>query len=345
MARPNSSSSRGTSTTTTLALSSLHTRLEALNKENQWLLQQIKRKRTELKNFVEQMRALATDIFHRGTPVFKRLAEFDREIHTLFDEIFTTRKFGKKTYNDIQGIYLSLQMGGIISPKLDDDDDDEPELDELFETDGDDNDSSKEREDHQQNQQAQEETGTRPDESRKIRQTFLRLAEIFHPDRVRDNETQRRHTEIMKEINRAYQEGDLARLLEIERQHQEGESIESNSEDDLSRRCNRLEEENEFLKKQYENLKRELRLVKNTPEGEIVSDCRKARREGIDPIAYMIEQVESQIKVIEQIRNFVKDFREQKITIKEFLAGPASLRQMNRRMMEELLEQMFSDFI
>jgi hypothetical protein len=44
-----------------------------------------------------------------------------------------------------------------------------------------------------------------------------------------------RHTEIMKEINKAYQEGDLARLLEIERRYQVGETIDSNSEDDLTR--------------------------------------------------------------------------------------------------------------
>ncbi|MFM6476490.1 MAG: molecular chaperone DnaJ, partial [Dolichospermum sp.] len=86
-------------------------------------------------------------------------------------------------------------------------------------------------------------------------QTFLRLAEIFHPDKVKDNETQMTHTEIMKEINKAYQEGDLARLLEIERQYEVGEAIDNNSEDDLSRRCKNIEQHNQILKTQYEKLK------------------------------------------------------------------------------------------
>ncbi len=66
---------------TPLALSELHIRLEVLEKEHQSLLKQIKRKRTELKNFVEQMRSLATEIFHRATPSLKKLSDLDREIH------------------------------------------------------------------------------------------------------------------------------------------------------------------------------------------------------------------------------------------------------------------------
>jgi hypothetical protein len=328
--------------TTSLALSSLHIRLEALEKEHQWLLKQIRRKQTELKNFVEQMRSFATDIFHRGNPSFQKLAALDEEIHSLFDEIFATRKFGKQTKKNVEGIYRYLQMAGIISPKRQREEDTDAELDELFETDDQEQEffGSSQKNRYQHQQQSEFTATSKSDESRKIRNTFLRLAEIFHPDKVTDDETQMRHTEIMKEINKAYQEGDLARLLEIERQHQAGESVDSNNEDDLTRKCNRLEQETEFLKTQYETIKRELRLVKNTPEGMIVADCRKVAKEGIDPIDQMLGQVESEIQVIANIRDFVKDFREEKITIKEFLSGPTILQQMNQEAMEDLLEQM-----
>lgn len=347
MSRRPVSSPSPASQTTLLALSSLHIRLEVLEKEHQWLLKQIKRKRTELKNFVEQMRSLATEIFHRGTPKFTQLTDIDREIHTLFDEIFSTRKFGKQTKKNIEEIYRSLQIARIISPNFQNDEDEDAELDELFETPENENDFSRssqaESHQHYETQQVESPFTAKTDESRKVRQTFLKLAEIFHPDKVTDNETQMRHTEIMKEINKAYQEGDLARLLEIEQQHKAGEAISSNNEDDLSRICTRIEQENEFLKTQYEKLKAELRLVKNSPEGEMVSDCRKAVKKGIDPVAQMLEQVESEIRVISEIRDFVKDFREQKITIKEFLYGPPILNRMKQEMMEDLLEQMFGD--
>jgi len=335
-----------------LALSSFHIRLEALEKEHQWLLKQIKKKRTEQKNFLEQMRSVATEIHSRCTPCFQKMASLDEEIHSIFDEILTRRKLGKQTRTNIQQVYRSLQVAGIISVKFNLSEDDI--LEDFFETEEEEknfSDSSNESSDtyggsEQQYQEAQPDftSANRTSESKKIRQTFLRLAEIFHPDKVKDSDIQMHHTEIMKEINRAYQEGDLARLLEIERLHQVEESFSINSEDDLTRQCNKLEQHNEFLKNQYENLKSELRLAKNTNEGHMVSGYRKAVKEGIDPISQTVEQVESEIEVISSIRNFVQDFRDKKITIKDFLAGPPVLQQRNQEIIDELFEEMFGEF-
>ncbi len=334
-------------TVTPLALSDLHLQLEGLEKEHQSLLKQIKKKRTELNNFVEKMRSLATEVFHRVSPNMQTMAELDAEIHALFTEILNTRKMGKQTQKNIQSLYRSLQMGGIISYKPieeEKENDDNEELDELFE----DNDS---QENHQRRRQfweaeqdSESPTVARTDESRKIRQTFLRLAEIFHPDKVKDNETQMTHTEIMKEINKAYQDGDLARLLEIERKYEVGETIDNNSEDDLSRRCKNIEQHNQILKNQYEKLKQELRLAKNTPEGSMVADYKKAAKQGVDCIELMLETMQAQTKIVVEIRDFVQDFKDKKITIKEFLAGPESLRSVQEDMMEELLERMMEEF-
>ena len=333
-----------------LALSSLHMRIEVQEKEHQWFLKQIKKKQTELNNFVEQMRSLATDIFERGNPIFKKVAALDQEIHALFDEIFSTRKFGKQTKKDIEGIYRQLQITGVITPNQHQIDED-VELDELFENPHQEKDFFRNAQQfgdgHQSKTEDVEgscENKGRNESARQVRQTFLRLAEIFHPDKVTDKETQVHHTELMKEINKAYQEGDLARLLEIERQHQAGEEIDDNSEDDLIRKFNRLEQENKFLKTQYENLKRELRMVKTTPEGAMVSDYRKAVKTGIDPIHQMLLQVEDEVQVISSIRDFVKDFQEKKITIKEFLQGPQAMNQMNREAVEDLLSEMLNDW-
>lgn len=329
-----------------LALSQLHIRLEGLEKEHQSLLKKIKRKRTELNNFVKQMRALATEVFQKATPSFTKMSELDKEIHTLFAEIFRTRKFGKQTEKKVKAVYLNLQLTGIISPKVDSEDSDQ-ELDEMFDNSQQENDSSQERNSSHQYRQTQQElestSATRTDESRKIRQTFLRLAEIFHPDKVKDSETQMNHTEIMKEINKAYQEGDLARLLEIEQKHKVGEFIDNNSEDDLTRKCQTLEQQNEILITQYENLKKELRLVKNTPEGAMVADSRKAAKLGVDPIEQMLESIEVQINLVTEIRDFVNQFKNETITIKEFLDGPESLYSLKQEMMEDMLEQMLSE--
>jgi hypothetical protein len=331
-------------TVTPLALSDLHLQLQGLEKEHESLLKQIKRKRTELNNFVEKMRSLATEVFHRVSPNMKTMAELDAEIHALFAEILTTRKMGKQTQKNIESLYRSLQMGGIISYKAIDEEEDDDELDELFEDDNYQENHQRRRQFWEAEQDSESPTVPKTDESRKVRQTFLRLAEIFHPDKVKDNETQMTHTEIMKEINKAYQEGDLARLLEIERKYEVGETIDNNSEDDLSRKCKNIEQQNQILKNQYEKLKQELRLAKNTPEGSMVADYKKAAKQGVDCIELMVETMQSQTKIVAEIRDFVKDFKDKKITIKEFLAGPESLRSMQQDMMEELMEKIMGEF-
>jgi chaperonin cofactor prefoldin len=348
MPRITSSPSHSTRATP-LALSELHIRLQVLEQKHQSLLKQIKKKRTELKNFIERMRSLATEIFHQASPSFQKMAELDQDIHALFEEIFTTRKFGKQTLKNIEAVYLNLQFTGIISPKTRHQKFN-PELDELFNSSEPESDFSGENAESQnQHWQTQESVESqsvgRTDDKRKIRETFLRLAEIFHPDKVKDSETQRYHTEIMQSINQAYQEGDLARLLEIERIHQVGEVIDNNSEDDLTRKCRTLEQQNQILVTQYENLKQELRLAKNTPEGAMVSDSRKAAKKGIDSMAVMVETIDNQINVVSKVRDFVKDFREEKITIKEFLAGPASMDSLDEEFMEDILEQMLSELM
>jgi hypothetical protein len=337
MPRPKQKATSKPSTeTVSLALSALHNHLTELEQEHQWFLEQIKRKRKELENFVIQMRSLAIEIFHRINPHLQKRVKLDQEIHQLFQEILKSQKLSKPNRKKIEESYQVMQVIGLIQPQFLEEDPD-PELDEMFE----------ETETKEQQTVESDEEVTLPqktDESRKIRQTFLRLAENFHPDKVTDGETQMRHTEIMKEVNRAYQENDLARLLEIEQKHLEGESIESNHEGALQRRCQILEQQNQILKRQYETLKKELQLVKNTPEGAMVSDYRQAVREKIDPIAQMIEEVEQELEMIAQMRDFVKDFREHKINIKEFLRELPSLNHLKQEIMEQFVEEMFEGF-
>ncbi|CCQ69383.1 hypothetical protein CWATWH0402_658 [Crocosphaera watsonii WH 0402] len=103
--------------TESLGLSSFHERRRCLEEEHQWLLKQIKRKRTELKNFLDQMRSIGMEIFRRVSPIQQQIQELDREIHELFSEILTKRKLGKKSKEDIVGVYHSLQLMGVISPQ------------------------------------------------------------------------------------------------------------------------------------------------------------------------------------------------------------------------------------
>ena len=333
-----------------LAFSSFHARFEQLEGDHDWLLKQIKRKRKELTNFLEQMRSIALEIVQRSQPFHERLVELDREIHALFEDIFTTRKLGKQSRKKVEKVYRMLQMMGVLSPK-DDEDEENSEDDwmneEFF---GSENDDDSEfnsgRFDAEDNAPPDHEKTGASSDLKQMRRTFLRLAEIFHPDKVTNDENKEDYEEVMKEVNRAYEEGDMARLLEIERQYELDKSIniENASKSEIERQCDRLEKNNNMLKTQYESIKSELRWMRRTPEGEMVKEYRSLVREGYDPIEEMVSQAESQIKQVEEVRDFVADFRDKKITIKDFLKGPSFGRPTEEEM-EEMIEEFFAEMV
>jgi len=50
-----------------------------------------------------------------------------------------------------------------------------------------------------------------------MRDLFRRLATAIHPDKAQDADSQEERTEAMKEVTRAYRDGDLASLIELEK--------------------------------------------------------------------------------------------------------------------------------
>jgi hypothetical protein len=329
-----------------LAVSDLRIRLEFLERDNEKLIQQIEKKRTELNNLLDRIREIGVEVAQRTAPIMQQLLDLDTRIHAIFAEIFKGRKLGKQSRKSIEKIYYTLQISGLISPSghlyQDADEADQSEAeDDWDKQDDDDFFGCGSRSPF--NSEPEPPTIDR-DEQKKIRQLFLRLADVFHPDKVQQDQDREYYTEVMKEINQAYQAGDLAKLLAIEKQHQMGETIDRDNEDDLTRRCARIEQENEFLNSQFANLKQELRDIKNTEQGSVVAEYKKLTKNGLDPIGEMVAETESQIETIAEIHQFVTDFRDKKITIKDFMKGPAIFQRMQPVSPEEILRELFSQF-
>lgn len=321
-----------------LGLSDLRIRLNFLEKENDKLIKQIESSRTKLNKLNESIQEVGVAIAERIAPFRQKILELDRQIHDLFKEIFENRKFGKKSRKEIEYVYYNLQAGGLISHQ-------DPLFDETLEEDADG------EEDWRQYQRAfhgaeneSPEDLAKPDrnELKKIRQLFLRLAENFHPDKVTDASEKEYRTEIMKEINLAYQNGDLARLLAIEKQQELEAVIDRDSSDDLTRHCAKVESENAFLKEQLATLKQQLKLTKKSQQGEITAVFQKMTKYGGDPMSEALREVEAHVAMVEEIQKFVLDFRDRRITIKDFLQGPEVLRReqiLEEEMLLEFLEQ------
>ena len=340
--RPSANIASGAPSSDGLAISDLRIRLEFLERDNEKLLKQIEKKRTELNNLLDRIREIGLEVAQRSAPILQQLLAIDAKIHAVFTEIFSGKKLGKQTRKNIEKIYYTLQISGLISPsphryEMDDDPadaDDEWDAEEVFGR----------QHAHNEDRSELDPPQIDRDELKKIRQIFLRLADVFHPDKVTDEKNRDYHTEVMKEINQAYQSGDLAKLLAIEKQHQMGELIDRDNEDDLTRRCARIEQENAFLNQQHANLKQEIRITKSTPEGSIVAEYKKLTKSGVDPIGEMVAQTELQIQTIAEVYQFVVDFRDKKMTIKDFMKGPAVFQQIQQVSAEELLMELFAKF-
>lgn len=313
-----------------LAPSDLRLRLEFLERDNEKLLKQIEKKRAELDNLLAKMREIGVEISQRSAPILQQLLEIDEKIHAVFKEIFNRKKLGKQTRKDIEQIYYMLQLSGVISPKaLDADDDQSVEVEEGDEWNADDFFGEQFGGQHRSHLNSEPEPPqASPDELKQIRQVFLKLANVFHPDKVTDDRDHDYRMEVMKEINQAYKSGDLAKLLAIEKKHEMGEIIDRDNEDDLMRRCAQIEQENKLLNSQFANLKQEIRQTKNTPEGTIVTEYKKMTKHGLDPIGEMVAETEAQIKIITEMYQFARDFRDRKITVKDFMKGPSFFQEM-----------------
>ena len=323
--------------TPSLALSAVHDQIAALKKDQQWFLKQIKRKRTELKNLVAQMQDIAQEMFQKSRPIMEKMMERDREIHQLFQEIFKKRKFGKKSRKQIQNVYESLQNDGLISPEGDETDPCSDEFAEEFKK------ATENFQEETQESHQPKETSDPPANQRKMRDIFLRLASQFHPDKVTDSETQEQYTAIMQEVNEAYQTGDFAKLLEIESKQHDLTNFTGNNdqESNAEKQRSKLMRENELLAQQYEEIKQELRYLRRTPEGSLVTDYRRATKEGIDPIADVVQEGEKQLEFMTEIRDFIRDFRDKKMTIQDFLRGPDLGTAMTVEDLEDILSEMF----
>jgi hypothetical protein len=319
----------------TLALTDLHLRLAGLEKENEKLLKKISKKRQELDKFVGDVEEIGREMVTRGSVFMSQIQVLDREIHTIFTKIFDTRKMGKNTVRMVEEVYFYLQSSQAISinPKR------RPKsfLEELLGLDpnftGEPEDSDEEDSENESRGRGfgnyfdteDDEPATGKvdrEETRKIRQTFLRLASVFHPDKLPDESKKADYEEVMKEINAAYQRGDLARLLEIEKQYDVGEIIDLTNADDLTIRCRQLDRENELLKEQQVSIQKEMREMKKSQPGQMLKEYQQLRKQGVEPIEELMAEAENNLDNMQIIHDFVQSFLNKDITVEKFKRGP-----------------------
>lgn len=105
--------------------------------------------------------------------------------------------------------------------------------------------------------------GSAPRGDQSLRGLFRRLAETLHPDKVQDPDIKAARTEVMKQVTVAYREGDLARLLELERTWMT--RVEVATLDQQARRLTLVEQAITALEAELRELERARRTMRRSP--------------------------------------------------------------------------------
>ena len=310
-----------------LELGETSSRLVALLRERQKLLANVTRKKGKLEKLLatlDAQHAQMAQMASAAQPLLAQGQEIDREVHGLFAAILARPSLNRKDRRLIQDLYEMLQLEGILTPTPSPDDD-------IFEFD---NVSDQKSSDFPAGEfpPSPDPTGESPSARRSagstataMRDLFRRLATAIHPDKAQDADSQDERTEAMKEVTRAYREGDLARLIELEKVWLAGVCPDpGNDDDEAERRCSSLEQTNRELKRQLKELDAKMRELNRSAPAEFATALGLGGRHGDAPLSGLLSTLEDEVEALRETRDFVQSFVDGKITCAQFVAGPAN---------------------
>lgn len=280
-------------------------RLGSLLQQRERLLAEVRKKRAALEAAKAEAEAAAERTTTRMAPIMAKFQQLRHEIGALFHELLAPGRLSARARKQVKRVHRGLVAEDIITgfdePEWESDAADEPEhAEDPFPPP-----SSRGREREARVAPAAQRGQEAGRES--LRAIFKRLALAVHPDRARGDSDRERRTEVMKEATRAYEDGDFARLLELEKHWQAGG--ESAAATDEGRRCAELEQTLRELTRQARELTAELRYVR-----------RQAREDLLGvPLDELLLGAEDELKELEQVRDSTRAFRDGKLSLRQFL--------------------------
>ncbi len=261
-------------------------RLTRLRKQRRELEVKVRRKRSALERLRAEAETVSRELDARAVAVRASRQEADEAIHAAFASLAHDDRLARAERGAVRRLYAWLQTVGAITER------------------------------------GQHETPTASDASKPpdptMRSTFLRLASAYHPDKTTDAERRDRHTEIMKELNRAYRGGDTARLLELERSLSADEAVPALDEPSLERLV-------ATLRGQLRELSRQMSALREHYRGVVALEHRRLTHAGCaDPVAAMLEQLRRAAADTRRLSELVTRYSRGEVELDELLAGPPS---------------------
>lgn len=244
-------------------------------------------------------------------PLIEKCRDLDAQLHEVFAQLVSEESsLGKRARQRVKSCYESLQISGFLSDRR-------PVTNfgafaDVF------------------NSAFANDSQTSCSESHKgrdrqaSRDLFRKLAEQLHPDKCHsceDLEDRLRREDAMKEASIAYREGDLCRLMSIEKAWLHGRAVpRSTHSDDLDARCEAMQARLSDLMEQERTLKRDLRELKQVPEINLLRDIKRFGEEEV--FERLSEDMQAEADELRESLTFAKKFAAQRITLEQFLRGP-----------------------
>lgn len=271
--------------------------------ESQRLLGKVAVRRRELQRLDNEMQEDAARLAERVEPLADSIRALDNEVHALFTALLDDGEMSLATRKQVRGLYEWLQGDGGISARTV-----SSSLSRAIASESPGSEAAEER--------SSEEEAIDPAAAEALRALFLRLARALHPDGEEQAEETAALTDTMKEVSEAYREGDVARLLEIERRWVDSARPMA-AAPAIAVRVQQLQATIVALEAQLRSLERRCREIKDS---ELRMLLRTKRRNGQ---AELVKHAEEELARMEELRDFVLGYQAGKIPLQKFLAGPA----------------------
>jgi hypothetical protein len=299
----------------------------ALCRERERVLTVVRKKKLELERLEARMRTVQARVDAAVRPILVEQTEVENAIHEGFVELLEPGRLSKSRQAKVRAIYETLWSDGVIGPprtpsfSCAEDPHADGEGDAWAGAGGFDGDGCG-SDPHQRVGGGY--SASRPVDGAldlSLRVLFKRLVVAFHPDRARGEGERARRTEMMKELTLAYESGDLAGLIELERTWElEREGTETLGASIKTLR--HLERTIRDLEDQRLEILRELREVRRTGLYAMTRDFERAERVGEDPVSCLLAEGQQHLERLESLRDFVAGFRAGRLSWKAFLEGP-----------------------
>jgi len=301
-------------------------RLLNLMRERDRLAKQVMAKRKIFAETEAKVREIASMIAGRTMPIAKKIEVIDQEIHAIFHALLAKGRLSRGARQAVESVYQGMQEAEVISPdpSLTED----PWLDEMFGEAESNEHASAGRHPIPEEDLASAERPSAGQGGQTLRTVFRKLAMAIHPDKAHGKADHARRAEAMKEVTQAYQNGDLARLLELEAAWLvDGDLPEANDHAEIDRRCEQVALEIQQLSVQLKVIALDLRELRSSPPAKITKGLWRASPRKVEAeIAYLEADGEREVRKITLVRDYAKAFLAGRISLPDFVLGPPELR-------------------